>query len=102
LSAPVTLLYRFAVAPSTPGDRRKVLTEVSEQPDKIRETIPVAGMTCSGCARTLEVEFRKFENIDFSVNFPEGDIVVTYDPAEYDREAFERAIESHGYRIGRQ
>jgi copper chaperone CopZ len=71
---------------------------VSEHGNTIQETIPVAGMTCTGCARTLEVEFRKFANIDFSVNFPEGSVVVTYDPDEYRREDFVRAIEAHGYK----
>lgn len=67
--------------------------------EKIQDTIHVTGMTCTGCARTLENEFRRFADIDYSVNFPDGDIVVTYDPTAYKREDFEKAIESHGYGI---
>ncbi len=67
--------------------------------EKILDTMRVSGMTCTGYARTLENEFRKFSDIDYSVHFPDGNIVVTYDPAVCNREDFENAIESHGYGI---
>ncbi len=36
---------------------------MSVQKEKIEETIEILNMTCKGCARTLENEFRKFEGI---------------------------------------
>ena len=65
----------------------------------IQETIEITGMTCTGCARTLENEMRKFSGIEYSVNFPERSLTVAFSPAAYKREDFEKAIESHGYKI---
>jgi cation transport ATPase len=65
----------------------------------IQETIEITGMTCTGCARTKENEMRKFSGIEYSVNFPERSLTVAFSPAEYKREDFEKAIESHGYKI---
>jgi copper chaperone CopZ len=65
----------------------------------IKETIYIAGMTCVGCARTIENELRKFDGIEYVVDFQERSVTVTYSPAEYDRADFEKAIESHGYTI---
>lgn len=70
--------------------------------DKRRITINVIGMTCTGCARTLENVFRGFDGIDYTVNFPERNVVVTYSPATYNRSDFEEAIESRGYRVDRE
>ena len=67
--------------------------------NRCEETIEVLGMTCTGCARTLENEFRKFEDVEYSVNFPDRQIFVRYAPATYRREDFEKAVESHGYRV---
>jgi len=67
--------------------------------EKTQETIDILGMTCTGCARTLENEFRKFQEIEYSVNFPGRNIVVRYSPATYRRSDFEKAIEAHGYRV---
>jgi len=65
----------------------------------IQETIHIAGMTCVGCARTIENELRKFASIEYVVDFQERSVTVTYSPAEYGRADFEKAIESHGYTI---
>jgi copper chaperone CopZ len=67
--------------------------------EKLKETIEIIGMTCTGCARALENEFIKFEGIDFFVNLAEKNITVHYFPAQYTREDFVKAIESHGYRV---
>ena len=67
--------------------------------EKVQETLEIINMTCKGCARTLENEFRKFKDIDYSLSFPDRNITVRYSPKDYKREDFERAIESHGYRI---
>ena len=72
---------------------------MSEGKEKIEETIEIMNMTCKGCARTLENEMRKFENIDCAVSFPDKSITVMYSPKDHNLEDFEKAIESHGYRI---
>ena len=72
---------------------------MDKQKGTIKETIEIMGMTCTGCARTLENEMRKFSGIEYSVNFPERSLTVAFSPAEYKREDFEKAIESHGYKI---
>ena len=72
---------------------------MSEEKEKKQETIEIMNMTCKGCARTLENEFRKFEGIKYSVSFADKSITVIYSAAEYKREDFERAIESHGYKV---
>ena len=65
----------------------------------IKKTIEITGMTCTGCARTLENEMRKFSGIEYSVNFPERSLTVAFSPEDYKREDFEKAIEFHGYKI---
>lgn len=72
---------------------------MSVQKEKIEETIEILNMTCKGCARTLENEFRKFEGISYSVSLPGKTVTVCYSPQQYSLIDFEKAIESHGYRI---
>lgn len=72
---------------------------MSASEGKVHDTIEIANMTCIGCARTLENEFRKFKGIDYRVSFPEKSIKVSYSPADYSLEKFIEAIESHGYRV---
>ena len=72
---------------------------MSQDKGKEQETIEIINMTCKGCARTLENEFRKFKGIDYSVSLPDKSIKVAYSPTDYKREDFESAIESHGYKI---
>lgn len=72
---------------------------MSVQNEKVEETMEVVNMTCQGCARTIENEFRKFEGIEYAVNLPAKTITVCYAPQQYSLIDFEKAIESHGYRI---
>ena len=74
---------------------------ISENQERIQETIEITNMTCKGCARTIENEMRKFEGIDYAVSFPEKSITVMYSPKDHNLEEFEKAIESHGYKIKR-
>lgn len=67
--------------------------------EKAEANIEITNMTCKGCARTLENEFRKFKGIDYAVSFPERSIKIKYSPADYSLEDFVKAIESHGYKI---
>ena len=74
---------------------------MSGDKEKVEEHIEITNMTCKGCARTLENEFRKFKGIDYAVSFPERSIKINYSPADYSLEEFVKAIESHGYKIKR-
>jgi cation transport ATPase len=67
--------------------------------ERTQVKIDVLGMTCAGCARTLENEFRKFRDIEYTVNLTGRNIVVRYSPESYRRGDFEQAIEAHGYRV---
>ena len=72
---------------------------MQEDIQKTEETIEIVNMTCVGCARTLENEFRKFKGIDYFVSYPEKSIRISYSPAEYSLEEFIQAVESHGYKV---
>lgn len=72
---------------------------MSESKEKIQESMEITNMTCKGCARTIENELRKFDGIDFSVNFDDRIVKVSYSPEVYKLEEFEKVIESHGYKI---
>ena len=74
---------------------------MSGDKETVQETIEIVNMTCKGCARTLENEFRKFEGIDCSVSLTDKSITITYSPTDYKLEDFEKAIESHGYQVKR-
>ena len=67
--------------------------------ETVQENIEITNITCKGCARTLENEFRKFKDIEYVVSFPEKSIKINYSPSDYSPEEFVKAIESHGYRI---
>jgi copper chaperone CopZ len=67
--------------------------------DKIKETIEITNMTCVGCARTIENELRKFNKTECSVSFANKSFTVEFSPVDYSRNDFEKAVESHGYRI---
>ena len=72
---------------------------MSSPSEKAKETFEILNMTCVGCARTLENEFRKFDRIEYSVSLKDKNITVSYSPGDYSREDFERAIEGHGYKL---
>ncbi len=67
--------------------------------DKIKETIEITNMTCVGCARTIENELRKFDEIEYTVSFADKNIILIFPPGDYTRNDFEKAVESHGYKI---
>ncbi len=72
---------------------------MSASKEKIQESMEITNMTCKGCARTIENELRKFDGIDFSVNFDDRIVKVSYSPEVHKLEDFENAIASHGYKI---
>ena len=72
---------------------------MSENKEKTQESMEITNMTCKGCARTIENELRKFDGIDFSVNFDDRIVKVSYSPEVHKLEDFENAIASHGYKI---
>jgi copper chaperone CopZ len=78
---------------------KKEVIKVSEIKEKKQESMEITNMTCVGCARTIENELRKFDGIDFSVNFNDRIVTVAYSPEVHKLEDFENAIASHGYKI---
>jgi len=83
--------------PQAPREER-----VSAEAEKTQQTMEVLGMTCTGCARTLENALRKIPDIEYAVDFPTRTVTVRYSPGAYQRETFEQAIEAHGYRVKRR
>ena len=67
--------------------------------DKIKEIIEITNMTCVGCARTIENALRKFDGIEYSVSFADKSCTVIFPIGDYTRKDFEKAVESHGYKI---
>ncbi len=72
---------------------------MSESKEKVQKSMEITNMTCIGCARTIENELRKFDGIDFSVNFNDRSVKVSYSPEDYKLEDFENAIALHGYKV---
>ncbi len=72
---------------------------MSASKEKIQESMEITNMTCKGCARTIENELRKFDGIDFSVNYNDRIVKVSYSPEDHKLEDFENAIASHGYKV---
>jgi len=67
-----------------------------------RLTLPITGMTCVSCAKTIEAALRKTPGvIDASVNFPTETARVLFDPAVADTRSIVAAVESTGYGVGK-
>src|SRR6185503_9709168 len=67
---------------------------------KSRVDLPVSGMTCAACARTIERTLANTEGVDRAqVNFATATATVEYDPARIKPENFVGAIEDLGYGV---
>ena len=70
---------------------------ISEIPNKIAAgsvhiDLPITGMTCASCARTVERTLKKTEGIgDVNVNFATERASVAFDPAQVDLNTHDRA-----------
>ncbi len=60
--------------------------------------LPVSGMTCLGCARSIELALQKRPGVIASaVNFPQSRVRVTFDPSATDPSAVAQAIRDAGF-----
>lgn len=60
----------------------------------------VSGMTCAGCARSIEMSLAREPAVETAVvNFSAGSVVVTYDPQRIDRERLAELIRQTGYEV---
>ena len=65
--------------------------------------LPIAGMTCAGCARTVEKQLAKSPGVaKASVNFATKTASVEFDPAETGVERLVEAVEQVGYQVPRE
>ncbi len=70
------------------------------EPDGTRIDVPVLGMTCAGCARSVEQALASVEGVRSSrVNLATHRATVIYDPGACDLDAIGKAVERSGYTL---
>ena len=63
-------------------------------------SLPVTGMTCAACARTIENTLKDTTGVaNASVNFATGRAVVTFDPAAVGLDDLVHAVRDVGYDV---
>ncbi|MBZ0304784.1 MAG: heavy metal translocating P-type ATPase, partial [Anaerolineae bacterium] len=63
-------------------------------------TLPVTGMTCANCVKTIERTVRKLEGVEnASVNYASEKVEVVYDPAVLNEAVIVEKIENAGYGV---
>lgn len=62
--------------------------------------IPVKGMTCGGCAATVERALSRVDGVqEAHASFEQAQVVVRFDDGRADRPGLVRAIENAGYDV---
>ena len=65
--------------------------------------LPIAGMTCTGCAHTIETHVAGLEGVEASqVSFASRTATVRFDPAITNQALLIESIESLGYHVPNQ
>jgi Cu+-exporting ATPase len=85
--------------------KKKEVKPAQEAPSKGKEkvSIPVTGMTCVSCAKTIENSMKKVKGIsEANINFAAEKAYVEYDPKLAKKEDFEKAIEDAGYHVAKE
>ncbi|QSR19960.1 heavy metal translocating P-type ATPase [Novosphingobium sp. KA1] len=62
-------------------------------------TLPIGGMTCAGCAATVEKVLRRLPSVDAQVNFAAERAAVAYDPTQVSPQEMIAAVETAGYEV---
>jgi Cu+-exporting ATPase len=81
------------------------MTEITEIPGKIAAgkqqiELPITGMTCASCARTVERTLKKTEGVEnANVNFATERASVAFDPAQVDVNTMIERIDKAGYGV---
>jgi copper chaperone CopZ len=66
-------------------------------------SLPVSGMTCGNCARTVERKLAATPGVlKARVDLAAAQATVEYDPARTNAQALAAAVESLGYQVSRQ
>src|SRR5215471_12715409 len=69
-------------------------------PGKLQIELPITGMTCASCARTVERTLKKTEGIESAnVNFATERASVAFDPAQVDVNTMIERIDKAGYGV---
>ena len=63
----------------------------------MRTTIKVSNITCSNCAKAIELHFNKLENIKAKVNVTNQSVIFNYDEKLYDEEFLYEQLQLIGY-----
>ncbi len=67
---------------------------------KKKISLPVSGMTCASCARTVEQALQALAGVvQAPVNFATGKVAVEYDPAQVKEADLVKAVEGAGYTV---
>lgn len=60
--------------------------------------IPVEGMRCEGCARTLQLALEQLDGVrDATADFERARVQVRFDPARVDEQRLRARIQEAGY-----
>src|SRR6478752_3107039 len=77
------------------------MTAVSPERPTIDEVIPIVGLDCEDCAKTLASGLRKVTGVsDAQVSAAAGSARISFEPERIDRAELVKQIEAHGYRAG--
>ncbi len=81
----------------------KTATPNKEAPaDAARVHIPVNGMTCGSCAKSIHNALLKVDGVySADITFESGKAVIAYDKTKVQIEALVKAIEQAGYKTGK-
>jgi copper chaperone CopZ len=80
-----------------------ILTAACSAPPPATKTvvIPVDGMVCDACAKSIDLEVEKVAGVDAcEITFAAGEATVRYDANQTDPAAITAAIDKLGYRAG--
>nr|WP_262918108.1 heavy metal-associated domain-containing protein [Pontibacter sp. E15-1] len=67
----------------------------------VKETFPVEGMTCGGCANGVQLSLTKLEGVKSAeVSLADASVAVAYDPNAVTPEQMQQAVEKAGFKLG--
>jgi Cu+-exporting ATPase len=77
-----------------------IITETGYQVIHEKTVLPIAGMTCINCAKTIEKVLNNREGIyKAAVNFAAENVTVEYNPEQISLAAIKKAIQDVGYQV---
>src|SRR3954468_16964523 len=77
------------------------MTAISSETQTVNEVIPIIGLDCEDCAKTLASGLRNVTGVrDAQVSAAAGSARISFEAARTDRAELVKQIEAHGYRAG--